>query len=124
MVPEHRADHVGGHLDGPVGAANVREFVAENKAKGGGTPAQHQCHGQGGQHHNRRAQSEVEGNHRPAFLAAAISSAMRSRSSSESRDPSLPSSVVTTLAWEPSKKVSTRWLSADLRAVWRGTVGR
>ena len=62
--------------------------------------------------------------HFPSLRADCTSASMRSRSSSVSRPASRPSSAVTALAADPSKKVSTRWRSAALRAVCRATVGR
>ena len=58
-----------------------------------------------------------------ALLASFTSWAMRSRSASDTRAASPPSSAATALALEPSKNVSTRCFSADLRAECRGTVG-
>ena len=52
----------------------------------------------------------------PSFFAFATSASMRSSSPSERRAPSPPSSAPTTFSVDPSKKVSTRWRSADLRA--------
>src|SRR6516162_1383928 len=60
----------------------------------------------------------------PSFLALATRSAIRFRSSSESRAASPPRRATTACSGEPSKKVSTRCRSADLRAAWRGTAGR
>ena len=54
----------------------------------------------------------------PSFLALAISSAIRSSSSSFSRALSPPSSAATVFSAEPSKNVSTRCRSADFRAAW------
>src|ERR1700730_11270967 len=70
--------------------------------------------------HGRRKEQR----HRlPSFLAFATSSAMRSSSSSDRRPPSPPSSAPTTFSVDPSKKVSTRWRSADFRATRRASAG-
>ena len=81
-----------------------------------------------GQHDERRLHSAFEENscqaHRdPSFRAFSINSLIRSRSSSDRRDASPPSTAATTCSAEPSKKVSTRCFNADLRAAWRGTAG-
>ncbi len=59
----------------------------------------------------------------PPFRAFETISAMRSSSDGERRPPSGPSSAVTTFSVDPSKKVSTRWRSADRRAARRGRAG-
>src|ERR1700704_1665147 len=55
--------------------------------------------------YKRENQREQERHRRPAFRALSTSSAMRSNSSCETREPSPPSSAATTLCVEPSKKV-------------------
>src|SRR5262245_56872224 len=58
-----------------------------------------------------------------ASLAFVIRSEIRSSSSPDTRDASPPRSAATAFSAEPSKKVSTRCLSADLRAACTRTAG-
>src|SRR4029079_2219100 len=71
-------------------------------------------------HANRGVEKE---HHRDPLLVFLINSTIRSSSSSVTRLPSPPSSAATTLAFEPSKNVSTRCFNAERRAEGRGTAG-
>src|SRR6187549_3814069 len=66
---------------------------------------------------------EEESHRAPSLRAFAIMAAIRWSCSSVSFALSPPRSAATACSGEPSKKVSTRWRSADLRAVWRATAG-
>src|SRR5688572_22952957 len=59
----------------------------------------------------------------PSFRALAIILAIRSSCSSVNRAPSPPSSAATACSDDPSKNVSTRCRSADLRAACRASTG-
>ena len=114
---DRRGERRGGHRRG-----------RGSNAAGRRTAAKHDEHRQPGEQQRRgpdqRIRQQGQGlAHRGSLRAFSTSAAMRSRSSSDSRLPSPPSSAATTLAFDPSKNVSTRCLSAERRAEWRGTVG-
>ena len=119
------AGHAGSsHASGAASAAAAIVDREDPVAQRRRAVAEHDDGGDAhGEHQGRPDQRVCKGRHRGSLRAVLTRSAMRSRSSSDSRLPSPPSRAATTLAFEPSKKVSTRCFRADFRAEWRGTIG-
>lgn len=113
------------HLQQRHGSGAEERGGQEPVTERGALAAQHRAGGDrdGEDHRHLQRRFEQQRHRDPSLRAFSISPARRSSSSSESRAPSPPSSALTAFSVEPSKKVSTRWRSAERRAAWRGTAG-
>ena len=109
---EQRQDQHAGEGEGP-----------DEVARRGGGATHEARHAEGGEQDERRLEGPGDegGGHCPSLRARSMRPASRSSSAGDSFSSS--TSALTTCSALPPKKVRTRWVSAELRARSRGTVG-